>query len=135
MMYARDVIYIHLGPRVYKNLQYGRGFGTVKYSNVDCTGNETQLSDCYKLSSGFYCSHYSDVGVGCEEACADGQIKLVGGENATEGRVEICRDGSWGAICDDSSSWGAEEARVVCMQLGFPYTGRAKTKLSIVTTF
>ena len=61
--------------------------------------------------------------MGCEEPCVDEQIRLVDGDNATEGRVEICRDGSWGTICDNTASWGAEDARVVCKQLGLPYTG------------
>ena len=47
--------------------------------------------------------------------------------------MEICRDGSWGTICDNTNSWGAEEARVVCKQLDLPYTGRVKSIISIST--
>lgn len=32
------------------------------------------------------------------------------------GNVEILHFGKWGAVCDDE--WGAEEAKVVCRQLG-----------------
>ena len=116
-------MFFELGPRTYINLQYGRGFGDIKYSELDCTGNETHLINCTKLTSGFFCSHFEDVGVGCEPGCEDGQLKLVDGDVVTEGRLEICSNGMWGTVCDNTASWGIHEARVVCQQLGFPTTG------------
>ena len=49
--------------------------------------------------------------------CEDGDVRLVNGTVANEGRVEICFNRRWGTICDDS--WGFEEAEVTCRQLGY----------------
>ena len=53
--------------------------------------------------------------------CTDGEVRLVGGANQTEGRVEICSNNEWGTICDDQ--WGTEDAQVICRQLGFDTEG------------
>ena len=53
--------------------------------------------------------------------CTYGNITLVGGDDKYEGRVEVCIENGWHTVCDDG--WGAEEAKVVCHQLGYSYTG------------
>ena len=49
--------------------------------------------------------------------CNNGDIRLVGGSDASEGTVEICVDYLWGVI--DDTLWEPAEAVVVCRQLGF----------------
>lgn len=47
-------------------------------------------------------------------------VRLVGGKNQMEGRVEIYFNGQWGTICDNHRDWsvqGDKEATVLCRQL------------------
>ena len=56
--------------------------------------------------------------------CVTGDVRLVGGSNPLEGRLEVCFFNQWGTIC--SGSWGQNEAGVVCGQLGYARTGMYK---------
>ena len=49
--------------------------------------------------------------------CTTGEIRLTDGTTQYEGRVEVCINGVWGAICD--SGWDTREAYAVCHQLGY----------------
>ena len=52
--------------------------------------------------------------------CVNGIVRLVNGTAPYEGRVEICYDGVWGSVCDNS--WSDRDAAIVCRQLGFQGT-------------
>ena len=47
------------------------------------------------------------------------QVRLVGGEDGHEGRVEILYAGLWGAICL-GFGFDLANANVICRQLGYP---------------
>ncbi|XP_070295014.1 scavenger receptor cysteine-rich domain-containing group B protein-like [Salvelinus sp. IW2-2015] len=117
--------------------EYGRGLGPILLDNVDCKGGETDLGQCGSLGWGIHnCYHYEDVSVTCKvptvvesrrlgeattssrrnSGLRDGRIRLVGGLDYCQGRVEIFNQGSWGTVCDDD--WGRRDAGVVCQQIG-----------------
>ena len=54
--------------------------------------------------------------------CTTGNLRLVGGSDQYQGRVEICINNTWGTVCDNG--WSNNDAMVVCAQLGYKTNGK-----------
>ena len=118
-----DIVINSTGAKAIRNYYYESDNDIVHISEVQCTGDEDYLVNC-NFTQDHYCWTYYHARVECMDAeCVEGNVQIVGGVNETEGRVEVCLGGSWGGVCSDS--WTYQDARVVCKQLGYPYTGMA----------
>ena len=108
--------------------RFGRGTGPILLDEVQCTGSEERLIDCPHVRGPSDCLHFEDASVRCEPklTCAEGAVRLVGGTVSNEGRVELCRNDTWGTVCDDF--WDDRDAGVVCHQLGYIRAGKHAPK-------
>ncbi|XP_065913209.1 scavenger receptor cysteine-rich domain-containing group B protein-like isoform X2 [Dysidea avara] len=127
---AANVVCQQLGfgdaVRVYTSSHFGSGSSSMPIwlDDVQCTTRDRYLSECGHNGWGNNnCNHFEDAGVACtgtiRTACTEGRIRLVGGSSIYEGRVEVCHNGEWGTVCDDS--WSISDGIVACHQLGYSF--------------
>ena len=101
----------HQASRAFRGATHGQGSGPIWMDDLACSGNESQLYDCSHRGWGKHnCTHALDASVECSS------VRLANGD-ASAGRVEVCVNGIWGTVCDDS--WDINDAYVVCSQLVF----------------
>ncbi|XP_049332882.1 scavenger receptor cysteine-rich type 1 protein M130-like isoform X2 [Astyanax mexicanus] len=121
---------------------FGKGKGQVWSEELQCRGDESEITLCPITSSHKYnCSHGNDVGLVCSghtqarlmngsDSCSgrvelqylssslashEGGVRLSGGMEC-EGEVEVFFRQDWRRVLLDS--WSESEASVVCRQLG-----------------
>ena len=60
----------HIGGTAFPHAEFGRGLGTIWLDDVQCSGAEDELGDCYNPNGCWGCSncgHSEDAGVRCSE--------------------------------------------------------------------
>ena len=72
----------------------------------------------------------TDTNYTVDTSCNDGDVRLVGGANDLEGRVEICYNKMWGSVCQNS--WQNNDVHIVCKQLGHHSEGNVVIELTVI---
>ncbi|NXP84107.1 C163A protein, partial [Passerina amoena] len=94
--------------------RFGVGDGLVSLALVDCRGDEATLWDCEIRGWGPY--NISIHGLDTAAVVCQGFSRLVGGDGACAGRLEVRQGRAWVGVCEDAVNM--KVAQVVCRELG-----------------
>ena len=61
--------------------------------------------------------------------CADKEIRLSGGPNEMEGRLEVCHNHVWFSVCGKGNFFNDMDRMVVCKSMGFSEFGEFSSAL------
>ena len=95
----------------------GLTVATVDDTVLDAAGAVTVrvgLDDAYRAKAG---AGSATVTVQDDDVATQGDLRLVLGEQPSEGLLEVFLDGTWGTVCDDD--FDRRDAFVACRQLGY----------------
>ena len=110
------------------NTDYIVDHGPIWLDKLRCNGKEWDIADCSHNGWGVHnCKHSDDVAVTCTGTKVD-QVRLNGGRDPKEGRLEVFYNGVWKSVCHvfrHGQYFNNELASVVCNMLGSGYFGRA----------
>ncbi|KAL5022243.1 hypothetical protein ScPMuIL_001398 [Solemya velum] len=104
------------GVKLYNSTKFGEGKEEIWLDQVSCDGSERRIEDCEHGPWGeHHCEHDQDVGLACLGLISG--VRLVGGNEVNEGRIEIRYHGQYGTICNNKFDEAA--AKVICRMVGF----------------
>ncbi|NWU73701.1 DMBT1 protein, partial [Pterocles burchelli] len=96
------------------------GMGQIWLDEVNCSGEERNLSECRARPWGEHdCHHVEDTSVECSgksSVTALGTLQLLNGPNRCARRVEVLHSHTWVTVCNDG--WDLADTAVVYQQLG-----------------
>ena len=103
------------------NSNYITSEGPIWLDDVRCNGTETNIAECSHKGWGVHnCQHRDAIAISCLPTKME--VRLNGGRDPREGRLEVFRSGAWRSVCRDGFNDAA--ARVFCNMLGLGYVGR-----------
>uniref|UniRef100_A0A673KHN0 Si:ch211-161n3.4 n=1 Tax=Sinocyclocheilus rhinocerous TaxID=307959 RepID=A0A673KHN0_9TELE len=91
---------------------FGKGDTQMWTQEIQCRGNESQISFCSISSHRHNCSSDNNVGLKCS---GHKPSRLAAGSHLCSGRLEILHDQTWMSVCD--AAFDQQDAEVVCREL------------------